>query len=137
MDLQTAFSNINWLSVIVATVSAFIIGALWYSPVLFGKTWQKELGLSDEKIRNANMAVIFGTSFVLEFIAAFVLEMFIGSEANVATGIIAGALVGIAWVATAIGTNYLFARKSFRLFLIDSGYFVVFFIVMGGILGAW
>ena len=36
-----------------------------------------------------------------------------------------------------IGTNYLFARKSFRLFLIDSGYFVVFFVVMGAILGAW
>ena len=137
MDLQTAFSNINWLSVIVATVAAFIIGALWYSSVLFGKVWQKELGLSDEKIKNANMPVIFGTSFVLEFIAAFVLEMFIGSEANVTTGIIAGALVGIAWVATAIGTNYLFARKSFRLFLIDSGYFVLLFIVMGGILGAW
>lgn len=137
MDLQTAFSNINWLSVIVATVAAFIIGALWYSSVLFGKVWQKELGLSDEKIKNANMSVIFGTSFVLEFIAAFVLEMFIGSEANVTTGIIAGALVGIAWVATAIGTNYLFARKSFRLFLIDSGYFVLLFIVMGGILGAW
>jgi hypothetical protein len=137
MDLQTALSNINWLSVIVATIAAFILGSLWYSPVLFGKVWQKELGLSDEKIKNANMAVIFGTSFVLEFIAALVLEMFLGPDANVVTGIIAGALVGIAWIATAIGTNYLFARKSFRLFLIDSGYFVVFFIVMGGILGAW
>lgn len=137
MDLQTALSNINWLSVIVATIVAFILGSLWYSPVLFGKVWQKELGLSDEKIKNANMAVIFGTSFVLEFIAALVLEMFLGPDANVVTGIISGALVGIAWIATAIGTNYLFARKSFRLFLIDSGYFVVFFIVMGGILGAW
>jgi hypothetical protein len=137
MDLQTALSNINWLSVIVATIAAFILGSLWYSPVLFGKVWQKELGLSDEKIKNANMAVIFGTSFVLEFIAALVLEMFLGPDANVVTGIISGALVGIAWIATAIGTNYLFARKSFRLFLIDSGYFVVFFIVMGGILGAW
>ncbi len=76
MDLQTALSNINWLSVIVATIAAFILGSLWYSPVLFGKVWQKELGLSDEKIKNANMAVIFGTSFVLEFIAAFVLDMF-------------------------------------------------------------
>ncbi len=137
MDLQTALSNINWLSVIVATIAAFILGSLWYSPVLFGKVWQKELGLSDEKIKNANIAVIFGTSFVLEFIAALVLEMFLGPDANLITGIIAGALVGIAWIATAIGTNYLFSRKSFRLFLIDSGYFIVFFIVMGGILGAW
>ena len=82
MDLQTALSNINWLSVIVATIAAFILGSLWYSPVLFGKVWQKELGLSDEKIKNANMAVIFGTSFVLEFIAALFLICFLGPEAN-------------------------------------------------------
>ncbi len=137
MDIQSAFFNINWLSVIVAAVSAFIIGAIWYSSVLFGKVWQRELKLSDEAIKNANMAVIFITSFLLQFIAAFVLDMFIGPESNLVTGILAGGLVGIAWVATAFGTNYLFARKTFRLYLIDSGYFMVFFIVMGGILGAW
>lgn len=83
------------------------------------------------------MPVIFGLAFLMEFIAALFLDMFIGTESTLWSGIIAGALVSIAWVATSFGTNYLFARKSFRLFLIDSGYFVVFFIVMGAILGAW
>ena len=137
MDLQSAFTNINWLSVLVASVSAFAIGSLWYSSFLAGNAWQKELKLSDEDIKNANMPMIFGLAFVLEFIAALVLDMFIGREATLWNGITAGAMVSIAWVATSIGTNYLFARKSFRLFLIDSGYYVVFFIVMGAILGAW
>lgn len=137
MDLQTAFTQINWLSVLVATVAAFAIGALWYSPVLFGNIWQKELGISSEEIEGANMPAIFGTSFVLNFIAALVLEMFLGQAATVAAGFAAGLLVGVAWVATAIGTNYLFARKSFKLFLIDAGYFVVFYPVMGIILGVW
>ncbi len=137
MDLQSAFNNINWLSALVAAVSAFAIGALWYSSLLLGNTWQKELKLSDDDIKNANMPMIFGLAFIMEFIAALVLDMFIGREATLQTGIAAGGLVGIAWVATSIGTNYLFARKSFRLFLIDGGYYVVFFIVMGAILGAW
>ena len=137
MDLQTAFSNINWLSVIVASLAAFAIGALWYSPVLFGKAWQKELKLSDEDIKNANMPLIFGLSFIFMFIAAFVMDMFLGINATLATGIAAGILVSVAWIFTSIGITYLFARKSFRLIFIDSGYFIVYFVVMGAILGAW
>ena len=136
MNLEAAFANINWLSVILASISAFVIGSLWYSPILFGKVWQREIRLGDEDIKSANMALIFGTSFVLTFIASIVLEMFIGKEATASYGLIAGFLVGFAWVATSIGTNYLFARKSFKLYLIDAGYFVVFFPVMGLILGA-
>jgi hypothetical protein len=135
MDLTSAFSEINWLSVILSTLAAFVLGSLWYSPVLFGRVWQREINLSDEEIKRANMAVIFGVSFVFSFIAALTLEMFIGKEADAAFGFTAGFLVGFAWVATSIGTNYLFARKSFRLFLIDAGYFLVFFSVMGLILG--
>jgi hypothetical protein len=137
MNLQSAFNNINWLSVLVASVSAFAIGSLWYSSFLVGKVWQKELKLSDDDIKNTNMPMIFGLAFLMEFIAAMVLDMFIGREATLWSGLAAGALVSIAWIATSIGTNYLFARRSFRLFLIDSGYFVIFFVVIGAILGAW
>lgn len=136
MDLGSAFSDVNWLSVILAALSAFAIGSLWYSPVLFGKTWQKEIALSDSDMKNANMPLIFGTSFVLNLISALVLDMFIGKEASAGVGIVAGFLVGIAWVATSIGINYMFARKSLKLYFIDAGYFVVFFPVMGLILGA-
>ena len=137
MDLTIQFSEINWLSVIVATLAAFGIGGLWYSPLLFAKVWQKELNLSDDSIKNANMGMIFGMAFILNFIAAIVLDMFIGKDATLISGMLKGLLVSIAWITTALGINYLFARKSFKLFLIDSGYFVTFFIVMGAILGVW
>lgn len=137
MDLITSFNAINWLSVVVATVAAFAVGSLWYSPLMFTKIWQKEVKLSDEDIKNANMGMIFGSAFVLNFIAAIVLEMFLGPEASLFAGLMAGVLVALAWIGTALGTNYLFARKSFRLFLIDAGYFLVYYAVMGIILGAW
>jgi hypothetical protein len=137
MDLQSAFQQINWFSVIVATLAAFAIGSVWYSPVLLGKTWQRENKIKDEDIKNANMPLIFGTTFILTLIGAIVLEMFLGPGATAGSGISAGFLIGLAWVATAIGTNYLYARKSLTLFLIDAGYFVVFYPVMGLILGLW
>ena len=137
MDLSLQFSEINWLSVIVAALAAFGIGGFWYSPLMFSKVWQKELKISDEDIKNANMGMIFGLAFILNLIAATVLDMFIGRESSLISGMLSGLIVSVAWIGTALGINYLFGRKSFKLFLIDSGYFVSFFIVMGAILGAW
>jgi hypothetical protein len=63
--------------------------------------------------------------------------MLIGEDASTGSGFLAGLIVGLAWIATSFGTNYLFARRSFKLYLIDAGYFVVLFPIMGVILGAW
>lgn len=137
MNLTTSFAEVNWLSVIVATLAAFAIGGLWYSPVLFGKAWLVEIKLSNDEIRQSNMPMIFGVSFILNFISAVVLDMFITPQGSAAYGLVAGLLISVAWITTSLGTNYLFARKSLKLFLIDSFYFIVYFSVMGVILGAW
>jgi len=137
MDLSSAFLQINWLSVIVSALAAFALGSLWYSPVLFGKTWQKLIKLSDEDMKGANIPLIFGSTFILNIIGAFVLDMFIGRESTLMTGLMAGLLVSLAWIATSLGINYLFTRKPFKLFIIDAGYYVTFFAIMGAILGAW
>lgn len=137
MHLNNAFSDINWWSVIVAAIAAFAIGSLWYSPVLFSKIWQKEVKLSDEDIKRSNLPMIFGASFVLQFIAAVVMDMYLGPYANLKAGIITGLFVSLGWIATSFGTTYLFSRRSLRLYLIDAGYYVLLFVVMGAILGAW
>jgi hypothetical protein len=137
MQIQLSLSAVNWLSVIVATLLSFGIGGLWYSAVLFGKSWQKECKLTDEELKNANMLMIFGTTFVLEFIAALFLDVFLGTDATMMSGIKLAAVVSLVWISTSFGVNYLFARKSLKLFLIDAGYYFVYFIVMGAIIGAW
>lgn len=133
MDL----SHINYLAVFVAALSSFLIGGAWYSPVMFAKGWMHENNLTDDDMKNANMAKIFGGSFILALIIAFNLAAFLGPEANLVWGITAGALAGIGWVAAALGIIYLFERKSLKLFFINAGYQAVTFIVMGGILGVW
>ena len=132
MDL----GSINYLAVVVAALISFLIGGLWYSPVLFGKAWMQELGFTDDDTKG-NMGMIFGTTFVLSLIIAFNLAAFLGPEADFAWGLTAGALAGIGWVATALGILYLFERRSMRLFLINAGYHAVTFTLMGGLLGLW
>lgn len=136
MDMETAFTNINWLSIIVAGVSAFLIGGIWYGP-LFGRAWMKEFGFTEEDLKQRNIPKTFGLSLVLALFAAINLEMFIGAEASLSFGAIAGLLAGIGWVATFMGIIYLFEMRSLAAFLINAGYCVIALTTMGAILGAW
>lgn len=125
--------SINWLAVLLAGLSTFVIGGLWYS-LLFAKPWQKEAGVTDEQMKKGAPR-IFTLAFVLSIIMAASLAAFIGSGGLV-FGTLAGLAVGVTWVAAAFGMTYLFERRSMRLFLINASYYVVAFTVMGAIIGA-
>lgn len=137
MDMSNAFNNLNWLAIIVAALSGFIIGGLWYSPLLFSKRWMKENGFSEDSPRKANMAMIFGLSAVLLFVASFFLAMFIGTGAGAVGGATAGFLAGFGWVFTYLGVIYLFESKTLALFLINALYSIVSLTIMGLIIGVW
>lgn len=134
------YASINMWAVLVGSVASFAIGSVWYGP-LFGKIWQKELGLTDEHIKNANMARIFGTSFILMVVMAFGLAWLFqrfGMEGiDWLSGLQYGLYVGIFFVATSYGVNILYQRKTLKLWLIDSGYQVILLGIIGLVLGAW
>lgn len=136
MDFQQSLDSINYFAVLVAALSAFIIGGLWYS-VLFAKAWMVENKFTEETLRNNNMAKIFGGSFILSLIISFVFALFLGPDRDALTGTLAGFMTGLFFVATAMGITYLFERKSMKLFLINAGYHVLTFTVIGLILGVW
>jgi hypothetical protein len=133
--------SINYLAVIVAALSAFALGAVWYGKPLFGKAWQKELGYTDEYLKGGNMAKIFGVSFILTLVMAigmaFLFHGIPPEKLSWKLGLTHGFYIGFAFVATSMGVNYLYQRKSFTLWAIDAGYQVVFLTLMGTILGAW
>lgn len=135
--LDYLVSSISYIAVLVATVLAFGLGALWYGPPLFGKAWQREMGLSDEDLQSGNMGLTYGLTFVAAFIAMFCLAALMGPDAGVNSGALSGAFVAVAFIATSIATHYLFSRKSLKIFLIDAGYDVVRYSLAGAVLGAW
>jgi hypothetical protein len=124
----------NWLAVVVATVAFFAVGAIWYT-ALFGKVWQREVGLSDEQLTGGrNMMLIMGTCFVLEFIVATTVGHmfdFLEPSDRAKMMITLGLALGV--MAPAIGITYLYMRKSLTLFLLDAGHFLVGMAAVGAV----
>jgi UDP-N-acetylmuramyl pentapeptide phosphotransferase/UDP-N-acetylglucosamine-1-phosphate transferase len=134
MNFAEVIQNLNWLAIIVAALSTFLIGGIWYS--IFEKPWMAANNFSLEDLKKRKMPLVFGLSFFFSFIMSVNLAMFIGKE-DLAYGTIAGFMTGFGWVAFSIGIISLFENRSFKYVLINAGYVVVSFTLMGAILGAW
>ncbi len=136
MNLCTSFSEINWLAVAAITVLSFMMGAFWHS-VLFSKAWKEDSNSIYNSENRGNPARIFGLAGISHLVAVIALAMLIGNQSTALCGLSYGLIVSLVWVATSIGVTYLFVGRSFRLFLIDAGFYVVFYSIAGLILGAW
>ena len=137
MPLAQILSDINWLAVFMAAAAAFMLGGLWYSKALFGDAWMQEVGLTEDAVKNTNMARTFGGTMILQLLAATALSALLGADGTWLKGLQSGLWVGLFWIATAYGVTYLFEQRSVRLFLINAGYYIVLYAMMGTIIGAW
>jgi hypothetical protein len=131
------FDTMNVWAVLAAGLASMILGALWYSPVLFARTWMQESGTTEEKAKAANPAKTLGIAFVLALIGAAVFAMFLGPAPAPAFATAAGFAAGLCWVAGSFGINYLFEQRSMKLFLINGGYHTLQYTLIGLILGLW
>lgn len=122
--------QVNFIAVLAAAISGFLLGGIWYGPLL-GKLWAREMGFA--QMPKAKPA-IFAGAFAMNLIASFVFAMFLGPHPSLALGVGAGFACGAGWVATSFATNYLFARRSFKLFAIDGGYVTGQFTLIGLVL---
>lgn len=127
-------NTINLWAVLVAAVSSFLLGGLWYGP-LFGKAWNAAAGMDPQK--QGHPAKIFGGAFVFSLLAAAVFAWFLGPQPPLSFAVCRGVLVGFGLVAASFGINYLFAQRGLRLWLIDGGYHTVQFALFGLVLGLW
>ena len=130
--------QINYLAVGVAAVATIVIGALWYSPLLFGNLWLKANGYTQEQMRaKAGRALM--VSLVCYVVMAFVLSVLV-SYAGASTavqGAFLGFLVWIGFLATLGMTAQMYSEKPLSIYVMDAGYQLVYAVVMGVILAAW
>jgi hypothetical protein len=158
--------EINFLALLVAAVSTLIIGFVWYHPKIFGTIWMKEAGITEEKMKGANMVLIFGMSVFYAFLIAMTLQFLtvhqwgaismVGGNIETAKpsftefmndygnefrtfkhGALHGFIAGLFFALPIIGTNALYERRSWKYTLVCGGYWTISFILMGGIICAW
>jgi hypothetical protein len=137
MPLYESLAQINWLAVVVAAVVTFVIGAAWYSKGVFGAVWMTASGMTDEKAASANMGRVFGGALLFELLSATVLAMVLGPDSTLRFGALTGLLVGAGFGAANLGVVYLFEHRPMAHFLVNAGYVLVSFTVMGAIIGVW
>ncbi|HWD89613.1 MAG TPA: DUF1761 domain-containing protein [Mucilaginibacter sp.] len=131
------FSLINWLAVVAAGLSSFIVGGIWYAQPVFGKAWMTDSKLTEENIKSGSMAKTFGFTAFFSLLMAVNLAMFLAdAKTTAAWGAEAGFLAGI-WTFCAIAIHSLFEQRSWRHIFINGLYSVVSLTLMGFIIGAW
>ena len=143
---------VNWLAVLVAGIVIFVLGGLWYSPILFSKKWLALQNKTEEQMRaeaaGANMPLMYGSAFITGLITAWVLALILGhvstarmAHAGTEISAVHGALFGfVCWLGFAATTSYataLFSGKPRQLWFIDSAYNLVSFVLAGIILAVW
>ena len=129
--------SINYLAVLAAAAATFLVGGLWYSPVMFQRAWMNANNLTEADLAEGGTGKIFGLAFVFAVVMSLNLAMFLNAPGTTVTwGATAGALTAV-WVALGIGTVALFERRPAAYTAINGGYWFVSLVLMGAILGAW
>lgn len=130
-------ASINWLATIVAALSSFVVGGIWYSPRVFCNPWMKDSKLTEADLKAGNTAKIFGFTALFSLIMAINLAMFLNDpKTNATLGTLYGFLAGI-WGFCAIAIHSLFEQRPWRHIFINGCYILVALSVMGAIIGAW
>ena len=125
--------DVNWIAVVVAAASGFMVGGVWYGPIM-GKKWMGAVGISEEEMKNGSMGKIYGSAFAFSLLASWTLAHTFATympELSMLVKVLTAFGVALGFIIPAIGTNYLFSQKSKTLFFIDAGYWLLFYTTMG------
>ena len=139
--------HVNYLAVLVTGVVIFVLGGLWYSPMLFAKPWTRMMGKSEEEMKTymaspkakKEMPLMYAMAFVTAVVIAWVMAIVVNHfpPVTVIRGVEVGALCWLGFAAATSLATAMFSMQPKALWLINSGYNLVSFILAGVILGAW
>ena len=138
MDLD--LGSINYIAVVVAIVINMALGAAWYSPLLFAKPWMAANGLTEESISEAGSATKgYVVAVIASIVIAFAIALFAQASGvdTAVEGLLLGLAAGLGFVATTLAASYIFESRPLKLYLINAGYPVVSFTLIGLLIGAW
>ena len=129
--------QVNYLAVLLAAVSAMVVGSLWYGP-LFGNMWMKLIGISKSDINKKDMPKLYGIMFLGALVESYILSHFIhyAGAYTLVNGAKTGLWAWLGFVATTMIGNYMFAKRPMNLFYIDAGYALVNLMIMGAIIAS-
>jgi hypothetical protein len=133
------FHAVNNLAILVSGIILWILGAIWYSPALFAKPWMQLLGIKREEGKRDGLLLGMTASFIGDLVLSFVLTYIImwSHTTGFARGGVVGVLVWMGFIAAPNLPQGLYEKRPFKLFAINSGYWLVGLFIVGGLLAVW
>lgn len=127
--------DLNWWAIIVATLVPMAVGMVWYRAL--AEPWMRAVGKTREELGGANIG--YGVALAAAFVTAYVLARVVdwADATSFGDGLLVGLIVWIGFVATTMAVNGIFAGRTWRLWAIDSGYYLTNLLAMGVILALW
>lgn len=130
--------DVNWIAIVVLVFVNMGIGAVWYGP-LFGKPWMEGTGIKMEDIEGKNMMPPYVVAIVNSFFMAFIMANVIAwtGIVTVGGGLFLALLMWLGFTGFSFGVNHAFEMRSFQLWYINSGMYLVGLLIMGAVLAVW
>jgi hypothetical protein len=134
--------KINYPAVVASAAAYWVLGALWYSPLLFARPFIALKGFTPEQlaaVEAQSHAGEIGLAFVSSLVLAYVLAHFVkftGAE-TVRTGMVTGFWLWLGFVLTTNLETVIFEGRPVGLYLINNGYHLVGMLGMGALLAVW
>jgi hypothetical protein len=131
----------NLLAVLVSAIVGFGIGALWYSPLLFGKTWLKlmKMDVTVDAAKKKEMIKSYAIGFVSTLVMVYVLGYLfdITNPSDLISGVVLSGMVWLGFIATLALGSVLWEKKPLQLYFINVLHSLVVLVVAGVILSLW
>lgn len=142
--------TINLFAVLVSSILFFVLGALWYSPVMFANAWIKGMGLTDEQLQEMKekgpgakpFIISFLGGLVMAFVTAHIVDFMMvvfgdSGMSNLAIGLTTGFWLWLGYIATFSLNSVAYEDKSWQFYFITTGYQFVGLMIMGSINAVW
>jgi len=131
--------SLNYVAILVSGVILWVLGAIWYSPALFAKPWMEILGIKKGESKQSGLMLGMVASFIGDVVLSFILAhlIFWANAFGFANGCVLGVLVWIGFIAAPNLPQGIYEKRPFKLFAINSGYWLVGLFIVGGLLSAW
>ncbi len=132
---------VNYLAVVVATVVAYAVGAVWHSPIGFGKMWMSLMGLTPDHMGKmpltAMQAMVIG--FFVTLLQVFVTAHFmvLVGATTLTLALQLGFWLWLGFLAPTLANGWLWEGRSLKLFGFNAAYSLVSILVIVAVLGLW
>lgn len=134
--------TVNWLAVLIAAISGMALGAIWYSPKVFGTVWMTMIGKKESDMQQAvqkGMGKLYGAAFLGTLIMSYVLAHFVTytGALTVFQGMQTGFWLWLGFIATTTLGDVLWVGHSVKLYILNNSYNLLSLMIMGAILAVW